>query len=56
MKKVQSEEWKRLEEIYRKEIERAKNDFYRKKIKNLRRENARRWHQELKKITTLKVL
>ena len=51
-KQRRSDEWKKLEEIYRKEIKRAKNVFYRNKIKNLRRSNPKKWHQELKKITS----
>ena len=51
-KQRKSEEWKRLEEIYRREIKRAKNNFYRNKIKNLRRSNPKKWHQELKKISS----
>ena len=34
------------------EIKRAKNNFYRNKIKNLRRSNPKKWHQELKKISS----
>ena len=50
-KQRKTEEWKRLDEIYRTEIKRAKKFFYRTKIKNLRRSNPRKWHKELKKLT-----
>ena len=49
-KQRKSEEWRRLEEIYRKDIKKAKTFFYRTKIKNLRRSDPRKWHKELKKI------
>ena len=46
-----SNKWKVLEGKYKVELDRVKKDFYRKKIRNLRKLEPRKWHNELKKLT-----
>jgi hypothetical protein len=41
-----------LDEIYNKEVSKAKLDFYRRNIKNLRKAKPGKWYSELKKITS----
>ena len=40
-----------MDDIYEMELKNAKENFYKIKIRNLRRSNPRNWHRELKKIT-----
>ena len=47
-----SDKWKSLELVYAKEVQNAKKQFYRKKIKHLRKAKPGKWYSELKKITS----
>ena len=47
-----SDEWKMLDKAYKMEILKAKKDYYRKNIKQLRRSKPRKWYKELKKLTS----
>ena len=46
-----SSKWKALHEAYKNEISKAKRQFYKSKIKNLRKSKPGNWYKELKKIT-----
>ena len=47
-----SEKWRTLEEKYQDELGKTKKDYYRRKIRNLRRTKPRNWHSEIKKLTS----
>ena len=44
--------WRRMEDIYEKELSKAKLGFYNKKIKHLKNANSKLWHRELKNLTS----
>ena len=48
-----SPKWKEMENKYRCELEKAKQGYYREKIRNLRKQNPRNWHREIKKLKSL---
>ena len=48
-----SPKWKQLNTLYSKELRRAKNNFYQKKIQHLRKAKPGKWYTELKKLTSL---
>ena len=50
-KNRKSQKWETLNASYVTELSKAKQDFYRKKIKKLRTKNPKQWHRELKKLT-----
>ena len=41
-----------MEDIYEKELSKAKLGFYNKKIKHLKNANSKLWHRELKNLTS----
>ena len=41
-----------MEEKYQNELGKRKKDYYRRKIRNLRKNKPRNWHRELKKLTS----
>ena len=47
-----SSKWKSLDMAYNKAVSKAKKDFYRKNIKNLRKAKPGKWYSEFKKITS----
>ena len=47
----QSIKWKQLETKYQHELSKAKKDFYKKRIKALRKGKPGKWYSELKKLT-----
>ena len=51
-KNRRSDKWKKLSEVYKVVLAKAKKDYYRRKIKNLRKVNPRKWYNELKKLTS----
>ena len=51
-KRRRSSKWISLENLYNNEVSKAKMDFYRKNIKNLRKAKPGKWYSELKKITS----
>ena len=51
-KRRRSSRWISLENLYNNEVSKAKMDFYRKNIKNLRKAKPGKWYSELKKITS----
>ena len=48
---MRSAKWKQMEKIYNDVLGLAKKNFYRKKVKNLRKGNPGKWYSELKKLT-----
>ena len=51
-KQRRSRKWKLLDKIYNSEVIKAKRNFYRKSIKNLRKSKPGKWYNELKKLTS----
>ena len=51
-KNRRSKKWKIMEEKYQNELGKRKKDYYRRKIRNLRKKKPRNWHNELKKLTS----
>ena len=47
-----SAKWKQMELIYNNELSKAKKEYYRKKIKNLRKSKPGKWYSEFKKLTS----
>ena len=47
-----SEKWKKMNEKYELELDKVKQEFYNKKIKNLRKVNPKYWYREFKKLTS----
>ena len=48
-----SPKWKEIENKYQCELEKAKQGYYRGKIRNLIKQNPRNWHREIKKLKSL---
>ena len=48
-----SPKWKQLNNLYSKELRKAKHNFYHKKIQHLRKAKPGKWYTELKKLTSL---
>ena len=51
-KRRRSSKWTSIENLYNAEVSKAKMDFYRKNIKNLRKAKPGKWYSEQKKITS----
>ena len=51
-KKRKSVRWGKLDYEYQIELSKAKKNFYRKKIKHLRKANPGKWYNEFKKLTS----
>ena len=48
----QSIKWKFLEAKYQAELKRTKREYYRRKIKSLRKLKPKNWHREIKKLSS----
>ena len=51
-KNRRSDQWKYLDKLYNKALSKAKKDFYRQNIKNLKKAKPGKWYSELKKLTS----
>ena len=51
-KRKKSNKWKVMDKEYEAELSKAKKDFYRKKIKKLRKVKSKHWYREFTKLTS----
>ena len=47
-----SDKWNFLQKNYQAELEKSKREFYRKKIRDLRKMKPKNWHREIKKLSS----
>ena len=51
-KQRRSEKWKKLDQIFKKEVKKAKSDFYIKTVSDLKLKKPGQWYSSLKRITS----